>query len=156
MINIPGQTIDELVDLQPVVADNLETGINYRRGGLDIAASYFWSDSDLGSRILVVDGAGQITRQKAEIEGLEVSAAYHFDSGVSTGIAYSQLEGRFDSDGDGSVDKDLDGRNIAPDRINIYVEAPSLPTGTAVCNTQNCWIGISTAACLSTISTVTA
>src|SRR5690606_28896837 len=55
---------------------------------------------------------------------LEVSAAYHFDSGVSTGIAYSKLEGRFDSDGDGSVDKDLDGRNIAPDRINIYVEAP--------------------------------
>ena len=123
-VNIPGQTIDELVDLQPVVADNLETGINYRRGGLDIAASYFWSDSDLGSRILVVDGVGQITRQKTEIEGLEVSAAYHFDSGVSTGIAYSQLEGRFDSDGDGSVDKDLDGRNIAPDRINLYVEAP--------------------------------
>ena len=123
-VNIPGQTIDELVDLQPVVADNLETGINYRRGGLDIAASYFWSDSDLGSRILVVDGVGQITRQKTEIEGLEVSAAYHFDSGVSTGIAYSKLEGRFDSDGDGSVDKDLDGRNIAPDRINIYVEAP--------------------------------
>ena len=99
-VNIPGQTIDELVDLQPVVADNL------------------------GSRILVVDGVGQITRQKTEIEGLEVSAAYHFDSGVSTGIAYSQLEGRFDSDGDGSVDKDLDGRNIAPDRINLYVEAP--------------------------------
>ena len=123
-VNVPGQTIDELVDLQPVVADNLETGINFRYGGLDLAASYFWSDSDLGSRILVVDGIGQITRQKTEIEGLEVSAAYHFESGISTGIAYSELEGRFDSDGDGSVDKDLDGRNIAPDRVNLYVEAP--------------------------------
>ncbi len=127
-VNTPGQTIDELVDLQPVVADNLETGINYRRGGLDVAASYFWSDSDLGSRILVVGGVGQLTRQTTEIEGFEISATYHFESGVSTGIAYSELEGRFDSDGDGSVDKDLDGRNIAPDRINLYVEAP-LATG---------------------------
>ena len=123
-VNTPGQTIDSLIDLQPVVADNVEVGANFRRGGFDLAASYFWSDSDLGSRILVVDGVGQITRQKTEIEGLEITANYHFDSGITTGLGYSQLEGRFDSDSDGSVDKDLDGRNIAPDRINLYVEAP--------------------------------
>jgi iron complex outermembrane receptor protein len=123
-VSTPGQTIDSLIDLQPVVADNVETGVNFHRGGIDIAASYFWSSSDLGSRILVVDGIGQLTRQKTEIEGLEISASYHFNSGVSTGLAYSKLEGRFDSSGDGSVDKDLDGRNIAPDRINVYVEAP--------------------------------
>jgi iron complex outermembrane receptor protein len=123
-VNTPNQSIDSLIDLQPIVADNVELGANFRRGGLDLAASYFWSDSDLGSRILVVGGIGQLTRQKTEIEGLEISANYHFNSGVSTGLGYSQLKGRFDSDGDGSVDKDLDGRNIAPDRINIYIEAP--------------------------------
>lgn len=123
-VSTPGQTIDDLVDLQPVVADNVEVGVNLHRGGLDVAASYFWSDSDLGSRILVVDGVGQITRQKTEIEGLEVSANHHFESGVNVGLAFSRLEGRFDSDGDGAVDKDLDGRNIAPDRVNVYVEVP--------------------------------
>ncbi len=127
-VSTPGQAIGSLIDLQPVVADNLEIGGNFRRGTLDIAASYFWSGSELGSRILVVGGVGQISRQKTEIEGLEVSANYLFGSGVKTGLAYSKLEGRFDSDGDGSVDKDLDGRNIAPDRINLYVEAP-LATG---------------------------
>lgn len=123
-VDTPGQSIDGLIDLQPVVVDNIEAGVNYNLGGFDLAASYFWSDSDFGSRILVVDGIGEITRQRTEIEGLELTASYLFDSGVNTGLAYSQLEGRFDSDGDGAVDKDLDGRNIAPDRINLFVEAP--------------------------------
>lgn len=123
-VNTPGQTIDSLIDLQPVVADNLETGVNFRRGGLDIAASYFWSNSELGSRILVVGGVGEITRQKTEIEGLEISANYLFESGARAGLAYSKLKGRFDSDSNGNVDKDLDGRNIAPDRINLYLETP--------------------------------
>lgn len=123
-VNTAGQSIDSLIDLQPVVADNLEVGANFQRGGFDLALSYFWSDSDLGSRILVIGGVGQITRQKTEIEGLEISASYHFGSGVVAGLGYSQLEGRFDSDGDGKVDKDLDGRNIAPDRINLYLDAP--------------------------------
>lgn len=123
-VNTPGQSIDSLIDLQPVVADNMEIGANFRRGGFDLAASYFWSDSDLGSRILVVNGIGELTRQKTEIEGLELTANYRFESGFTAGFGYSKLEGRFDSDDDGSVDKDLDGRNIAPDRVNLYVEAP--------------------------------
>ena len=34
------------------------------------------------------------------------------------------LEGEYDSDGDGEVDRDLDGRNISPDRLNAYIEGP--------------------------------
>ncbi|MCG8609156.1 MAG: TonB-dependent receptor [Pseudomonadales bacterium] len=125
-VNTPDLTVDELVDLQPIIADNTEIGLNYHYQGLDLSLNYFWSDSDFGSRIQVVDGVGHITRQKTEIEGLEVSANYHFDNGISTGAAYSRLEGRYDSDSDGSIDKDLDGRNIAPDRVNLFVEGPVL------------------------------
>lgn len=123
-VNTPGQSVAELVDLQPVIADNTEIGVNFRRGGWDVSASYFWSESDLGSRIQVVNGAGQIRREKTEISGLELAASYRFQSGAAVGINYSELEGEFDSDGDGSVDKDLDGRNISPDRLNAYIEAP--------------------------------
>lgn len=123
-VNTPDLSVDTLVDLQPIIADNMETGLNYRNEGLDLALSYFWSDSDFGSRIEVVDGIGHITRQKTEIEGLELSANYHFENGLATGVAYSKLEGRYDSDTDGAIDKDLDGRNIAPDRVNLYVEGP--------------------------------
>ncbi len=121
-VNTPNLSVTELVDLEPIIADNTEVGVNYQNGGLELALSYFWSDSDFGSRIQVVDGVGHLTRQKTEIEGLEVSAVYAMDSGLRTGLVYSQLEGRYDSDGNGSIDKDLDGRNIAPDRFNLYVE----------------------------------
>jgi len=123
-VNTPGQSVDELVDLQPVIADNIEIGASYHNDGLEISGSYFWSDSDLGSRIQVVNGAGQIRREKTEIEGLELALNYRFESGLTTGVTYSKLDGRYDSDGDGSVDRDLDGRNIAPDRINLFVEGP--------------------------------
>ncbi|TNC85374.1 MAG: TonB-dependent receptor [Alcanivorax sp.] len=123
-VSTPGQSVNELVDLQPVIADNTEIGFNAGLGNLDLAASYFWSDSDFGSRILVVNGIGEITRQKTEIEGFELAANYYFESNLVTGIAYSKLKGRFDSDQDGSLDKDLDGRNIGPDRVNLFAEKP--------------------------------
>jgi len=120
----PGQSVAQLVDLQPVVADNIEVGTAYRRDGVDLSASYFWSGSDLGSRIQVIGGAGVLQRERTEIEGFEMAASYRFDTGHRIGVSYAALEGRFDSDGDGRVDKDLDGRNIAPDRANLFAEGP--------------------------------
>ena len=123
-VNTPDQSVGDLVDLQPVIADNREVGLNFSHGNFNLAASYFWSDSDFGSRILVVNGIGEITRQKTEIEGFELAANYNFESGLTTGMAYSKLKGRFDSDQDGKLDKDLDGRNIGPDRLNLFMEKP--------------------------------
>jgi len=123
-VNTADQTVADLVDLQPVIADNTELGASYKNGGLEISASYFWSDSDFGSRILVINDVGEITRQKTEIDGLELAASYQFASGIRAGMAYSQLDGRFDTDNDGRPDKDLDGRNIAPDRVNLYIAGP--------------------------------
>ncbi|AMU92932.1 hypothetical protein ATM17_40350 (plasmid) [Sphingopyxis macrogoltabida] len=123
-VRSPGQTVDQLVDLQPVIADNIETGVAYRRDGFDLSASYFWSKSNLGSRIQVIGGAGVIQREKTKIRGLELSASYSFPAGTRIGANFAALEGRYDSNGDNVVDKDLDGRNIAPDRLNVFLEAP--------------------------------
>ena len=123
-VNKPGQTVDALVDLQPVIADNIELGAGWRRGGLDLSASYFWSNSDLGSRIQVIGGAGVVQRERTEIQGLEAAASYAFPSGHKVGGAYAAIIGRYDSNGDGKVDRDLDGRNISPRRLNMFVEGP--------------------------------
>jgi iron complex outermembrane recepter protein len=123
-VNAPGQRVEDLVDLQPVLADNLEIGTGWRRGGLDLTASYFWSNSDLGSRIQVIGGAGFVQRERTEIEGFEIAASYSFPSRHRIGASFAALDGRYDSDGDDEVDRDLDGRNIAPDRLNLFVEGP--------------------------------
>lgn len=126
-VNRPGQRVEQLVDLQPVIADNFELGSAWRRGGLDLTASYFWSNSDLGSRIQVIGGAGVVQRERTEIKGFEAAASYRFPSKHRIGAAVAVLEGRYDSNGDGEVDRDLDGRNIAPNRLNIFVDGPILP-----------------------------
>lgn len=123
-VRTPGQSVADLVDLQPVIADNIEIGSTLRRGGLEMSASYFWSNSDLGSRIQVIGGAGVIQRERTEIKGLELAASYRFGKGIRVGGAFAALEGRYDSNGDSVVDRDLDGRNIAPDRLNLYAQAP--------------------------------
>lgn len=123
-VRTPGQSVEQLVDLKPVIADNIEVGAKYRSGGIDVSASYFWSASKLGSRIQVIGGAGVVTREKTRIEGLEIAGSYSWPTGAKVGAAYAMLEGRYDSNGDGRTDRDLDGRNIAPDRLNAYVQAP--------------------------------
>lgn len=123
-VRTPGQNVEDLVDLQPVIADNIEIGSSWRGSGIDLSASYFWSNSDLGSRIQVIGGAGVIQRERTEIEGLELSASYAFTSGARLGAAFAALDGRYDSNGDGQVDRDLDGRNIAPDRLNLFAASP--------------------------------
>lgn len=123
-VRTPGQSVEQLVDLQPVIADNIELGAAYRQDGLNLSASYFWSNSDLGSRIQVIGGTGFIQREKTKIKGLELAASYAFPSTVRIGANFAALEGRYDSNQDGTVDKDLDGRNIAPDRLNVFVEGP--------------------------------
>lgn len=123
-VNRPGQRVEQLVNLQPVIADNIEVGTSWRRGGLDLTASYFWSNSDLGSRIQVIGGAGVVQRERTEIKGFEAAASYRFLSGYRLGAAVAALDGRYDSNGDGKVDRDLDGRNIAPNRLNVFVEGP--------------------------------
>lgn len=121
-VNTPGQKVSDLVDLQPIIADNIEVGTAWRRDGLELAASYFWSNSDLGSRIQVVGGAGQVRRERTEIEGFELAASYRFPGNHRLGLSFAALDGRYDSDGDDMVDRDLDGRNIAPDRFNAFAE----------------------------------
>jgi len=123
-VRTPDQSVDELVDLQPVIADNIEVGGAWRRGAVDLTTSYFWSNSDLGSRIQVIGGAGVVQRERTEIEGFEIAGSYRFPSSHRIGAALAVLEGRYDSDGDGEVDRDLDGRNIAPNRLNMFAEGP--------------------------------
>ena len=123
-VRTPGQTVEQLVDLQPVIADNVEIGGAWRRDGIELQASYFWSNSNLGSRIQVINGAGVVQRERTEIQGFEASASYRFGGGYRIGANLALLEGRFDSNGDGAVDRDLDGRNIAPNRANLLVEGP--------------------------------
>ena len=125
-INRTGVDIDNYLDIEPVVSNNREIGVEVKRGPLDASATYFWSSSDKGQ--LLIQGADRnfdVQRQRVEIEGIEVNLRTETPiEGLKLGVGYAHIKGRFDSDAsrnapDGVVDTDLDGVNISPDRVNL-------------------------------------
>ena len=117
-----GVDVDTFLSLEPVVSNNREIGLEWNRGPIRASASYFWSHSDLGSILRAgADGIFSVLRQPISIEGLDASLDWQTPiEGVALGGAYSHTEGRTDTDNNGSLESDLDGANIAPDRLNLY------------------------------------
>ncbi|MFN3522107.1 MAG: TonB-dependent receptor [Phenylobacterium sp.] len=122
-VSTAGADVDSYLDISPVVSDNVEVGVELSRGPVQASAAWYRSTSDQGSLLTLVGGVFEVQRQRTEIEGVELTARWDVNEAVAVGGAYAHLDGRADSDGDGSVDVDLDGANIGPDRLMLYLEA---------------------------------
>lgn len=124
-INTPGVNVGSHVDLKPIIADNLEVGVNYTDDRINASISYFWSSSKYGQRLEAISlNNWVVAREKTKIEGLEASLTVKLNGGVTAGTSLAILSGRYDSDQKDGVDSDLGGSNISPNRINFFVEAP--------------------------------
>jgi len=121
-INTDGVRVDDFLSLEPVVSNNRELGLEWRRGRLKASASYWWSHSDLGSILIRgADGVFSVARQPISLEGFDLNVDWRSPvEGLWLGGALATVEGKTDPDGDGKLDADLDGANIAPNRLNLY------------------------------------
>lgn len=118
-INIPGQSVESFLDLEPVLTENVEAGVEYNGAAIQSQLAWFRSDSDLGQRLQRgTDGIYTVAREKTKIDGIEFRATWRATDADALGLRYATTDGRFDSNNDGRVDSDLGGANIAPDRIN--------------------------------------
>ena len=123
-ITSEGVDVDTFLSLEPVVSNNREIGVEWRRGGVKASASYWWSDSDLGSRLRRgADGIFSVIRAPISLQGFDLSADWRTPiDGLSLGGAFAHVMGRTDDDDNGSLESDLDGANIAPDRLNLHAD----------------------------------
>ena len=123
-IDEPNQSVEQLVDLTPVIADNREVGLDYDDGRWLVHLAAYWSDSEFGSR-LAFDAATQsylVKREATEIEGIEGNVALQLTGDTRLGVAWATADGRYDSDQDNRLDSDLPGVNISPDRVTAFWE----------------------------------
>ena len=111
------QDVDTLIDLSPIVTDNYEVGFRVNRHPYDFEVSYYESNSDLGSRIVAVDGLYVVKREKKEIKGAEASLGVQLNPAHKLQASYSYIEGKSDTDEDGQVDTKLTGADIPPNRL---------------------------------------
>ena len=122
-INTDGVDVDNFLTLEPVVSNNREIGVEWKRDWLQASAAYWWSSSKLGSLLVRnSDGIFDVARQPIELEGLDLAIDARLPvTGLSIGAAYAMVRGRTDNnDADDKVDNDLDGANIAPNRLNLH------------------------------------
>lgn len=123
-INVANVDVDTYLAIEPIVSNNRELGAEYKRGPIDASVAYFWSSSKLGQ--LLVKNAGNVfdvQRQKIAIEGLEVNLKVRTPvPGLDVSAGYARLRGRTDANRDGTLDTDLDGANISPDRLNLAAD----------------------------------
>nr|WP_298725846.1 TonB-dependent receptor [uncultured Steroidobacter sp.] len=119
-INVPGQSVETFLDLEPILTENLELGLEYRGSLVDAQLAWFRSDSDLGQRLQRgSDGIFTVLREKTTIDGVEFRTTWRASDHDTLGLRYATTDGRYDSNGDDRVDSDLGGANIGPDRINV-------------------------------------
>lgn len=129
-IDQPGQSVDRLVDLSPVIADNREVGLDYDDGRWLAHVAAYWSDSEFGSRLAYDPATDNYTvrRQPIQIHGIEANLALQFADTGRVGLGYATADGRYDANLDGRFETDLEGANISPDRITAFWEQAWLPT----------------------------
>lgn len=118
-INVPNQSVETFLDLEPILTENLELGLEYRSDIIDAQLAGFRSSSDLGQRLQRgSDGIYTVLREKTTIDGLEFRVTWRATDDDALGLRYATTDGRYDSNGDNRVDSDLGGANIGPDRVN--------------------------------------
>ncbi|GLP97653.1 TonB-dependent receptor [Paraferrimonas sedimenticola] len=118
---IDNPQVDGNVTLQPIVTDNYDLGFDYSGENFVVKAAYFQSYSKFGARLQRNDdGIYEVKREANQIRGIEASGTWYIGSNDDVGFNLATTQGMYDSNNDGKLDTDLDGSNIAPDRINLF------------------------------------
>ncbi|MBI0549260.1 TonB-dependent receptor [Pectobacterium parmentieri] len=116
-VKTPNIRLSNFNNLKPIVTDNVETGFRFKKDRFDFEASYYQSNSKLGDRVAQQGDTFVSKRERTRIQGIEVTAGYQINDQHKINASYAHSEGKYDSNGDGKLDKRLNGLNIAPDRL---------------------------------------
>ncbi|WP_291981262.1 TonB-dependent receptor [Luteitalea sp.] len=120
-VRLPGRDIDSLLDLQPIVVDNREVGVDYQSGRVRAHLAYYQSHSDLGAILVATpEQVFNVRRQPTTTSGVDATMEATLHERITLGGTFAWQRGRFDSDLDGRDDTDLDGLNIGPNRLNLF------------------------------------
>ena len=122
-INQPGQEVENFLNLEPLITENQELGLEYRAQSFNAQLSYYTSESAFGQRLQVnADGIYSVQRERTEVEGFELRGQWIMSDRDTLDLRYALTQGEYDSDDDGRVDTDLGGANMSPDRANLSWE----------------------------------
>jgi len=109
--------------VKPVVTDNFEIGINFADEKWLVAANTYYSLAKDGANLsLNSGGTYDVVRQRTEITGAEFTLEFQASEQLRLRGLYAVVRGEVDSDDNGSVDQDMDLKNVSPDRVMLAAD----------------------------------
>ena len=138
-INVPGQSVDRIRDIQPIIVDNREYGFNWRGDRGSFGGSYYVSKSPFGTSLSVDPETNDyvLNRAPTRIEGIELSGDWRFNPQWKVSALYSRIRGKtafWNSDLEGrypagGLNKPIGVSDINPDKIGASITWNFNPDG---------------------------
>ena len=138
-INVPGQSVNRIRDLQAIVVDNREFGFNWRSDRGSFGGSYYDSRSPYGTSLAVDPATNDyvLNRAPTQIKGIELSAEWRFDDAWKVSALYSRIRGKTafwnadlrDRYPAGGLNKPIGVSDINPDKFGVTVNWKFAPNG---------------------------
>jgi iron complex outermembrane receptor protein len=138
-IQVVGQSVDRIADLQAIVVENTEFGFNWRGDRGSFGASHYDSKSPFGTSLAIDPNNNDfiLTRAPVRIKGIEVSGEWRFSDAWRVNALYSRIRGKtafwsadpggaFDA---GGLNKPMGVLDINPDKISASVTWKFVPGG---------------------------
>ena len=118
-VNRDSQSVDKLIDLQPVVTDNRELGVTWRGDVGSFTASVYDSRSDLGSQVRVdnATGIGSVQRLPVQVKGVEFAGELRPRADWTLTAAYAMTRGKTVASSGQPMGVDLGARSQGPDKL---------------------------------------
>lgn len=107
------------------VINNYETGVRANFGPVKATVATFVSTSGLGATYNAV--TLEVTRAKEKTWGVEATLDWNISETLRAGGTWSRVDGKRDSNGDGTLDLHLDTTRINPSKLTAYIEYEPLP-----------------------------
>ncbi|WP_430387556.1 TonB-dependent receptor [Dyella sp. 20L07] len=94
-INVPGQSVSKIRDLQPIIFKNNEFGFNWRGDDASFGATHYISKSPFGASLAIDPKTSDfiLSRAPVRIEGTEVTGDWRFSPAWKITGIYSHIKG---------------------------------------------------------------
>jgi iron complex outermembrane receptor protein len=117
-VNKPGQSVDRLFDMEPVITRNNEIGVNWRGAMGSLGGSFYDSRSKLGTALRVnAAGIGQLDRVPTTVRGWEVSGELRASKQLSAFGSYARTMGKTATTAGAPMDVELGARSQGPGKL---------------------------------------
>jgi iron complex outermembrane receptor protein len=130
-VNKPGQSVDQVFEMQPIITRNNEIGVNWRGAIGSLGASFYDSRSKLGAALRVNSaGIGQLDRVPTTVRGWEISGELRATKTLSAFGSFARTMGKTATTAGAPMDVELGARSQGPGKLVAGTNWQFMPKAT--------------------------